>query len=108
VIGEGWAAESANLAARIEMDAHDPELALSGQAVEPADPQAAEFGLARLEVDDIKGAIAALDHGLILWPGERAFYPLRIQLARRSGDTATAERILGAWRERFPHDAEAR
>ena len=93
----------------LELDAHDPELRyLSGQAVEPADPQAA-LNLASLafEVDDAKGAIAALDRGLVLWPGERAFYPLRIQLARRSGDVATAERILGAWRERFPHDAEA-
>ena len=104
--------ESANrfAAEGLEIDAADPELLyLSGREQEPRDASTA-LALASLafEVDDVAGAAAMLDRGLARWPEQRAFYPSRVKLALRGGDSATARRILGDWLERFPHDAEAR
>jgi len=88
----------------------DPELLyLSGRAAEPQDA-ATTLAVASLayEVGDTLTAETMLDRGLSSWPGERALYPSRAKLALQRGDAATARRVVIAWRERFPQDAEAR
>ena len=80
-----------------------------GDRFERLDPEKA-FALASLafEVGDAAGASAMLDRGLVLWPERRAFYPARVKLALQNGDETAARRIVAAWRERFPQDADAR
>ncbi|HKQ61049.1 MAG TPA: hypothetical protein VJS92_07145, partial [Candidatus Polarisedimenticolaceae bacterium] len=93
----------------LAIDADDPELLyLSGARVEPHDPATAQ-ALAALafEVGDSAGAAAVLDRGLARWPEQRSFYPSRVKVALQGGDDATVRRVVAAWRQRFPHDAEA-
>jgi tetratricopeptide (TPR) repeat protein len=60
------------------------------------------------EVGDTAGAATLLDRGLALWPGDRALYPSRVNVALHVGDAASARRVIALWLTRFPQDAEAR
>jgi tetratricopeptide (TPR) repeat protein len=109
--------DAARAAARgLEIDGADLELLyLAARAqrlpspIEPHDAKGA-LTLAALafEVGDAEGAEAILDRGLTRWPEERSLYPSRVNLALQGGDGIGARRLVAAWRERFPEDAEAR
>jgi len=99
----------------LAIDAADPELNYlaahaSGRAFEasPKEPaQAQTLAAIAFEVGDAAGAADVLDRGIVLWPGERSFYPSRVNVALKAGDRDGARRVLAAWRLRFPQDAEA-